>query len=525
MGALRVMELHAPVQTVQRSSGRSATAAAAYRAAERVECERTGQVHDYSRKRGVEETALLAPDAAPEWTQDRQKLWNAAELREKRKDAQTAREVNIAFPSEFSQQQRRQAGLQIGQWMVNRYGCAVDICWHAPDREGDQRNHHAHIMFTARRFENGDWAAKKDNPLDSPKTSGEELKTFRSAVAGVMNDIAAREKLGVYVEHVSFEKRGLDREATKHLGPTASAMERRGQASDRGEENREIEQRNAAREKAHQDRKIIDIQQAREKLAQRQQARAQAERPADEAPEEFRQAAGKHQASALPPPSREEVSPVITYHPAAWTPFYADAHKRRQEMLEEQDRLYRAREDELKKQMAGLHQSIDGRNVFSRFWRRITGQTAAEKEQLAQATAAFDEIQEKKRLQAEAFEKDRQLRMEEMKEEYRRREVEMHEQQAAEARAHEMQTRQQVEAMRTAQLKQETYRPYAEVHSEQPAQETDQSPAPMPAPPVESAESNSVSAGLEAAEKAAQRQKEIQELTRKLEGPKRGMGM
>ena len=427
MGALRVMELHAPVQTVQRSSGRSATAAAAYRAAERVECERTGQVHDYSRKQGVEETALLAPDAAPEWAQDRQKLWNQAELREKRKDAQTAREVNIAFPSEFSQRQRRQAGLQIGQWIVNRYGCAVDICWHAPDREGDQRNHHAHIMFTARRFENGDWAAKKDNPLDSPKTSSEELKTLRAALAGVMNDIAAREQLDVYVEHVSFEKRGLDREATKHLGPTASAMERRGQASDRGEENREIEQRNAAREKAHQDRKIIDIQEAREKLAQRQQARAQAERPADEAAEEFQQAAGKQEAGFPPPPSREEVSPVITYHPAAWTPFYADAHKRRQEMLEEQDRLYRAREDELKKQMAGLHQSIDGRNVFSRFWRRITGQTAAEKEQLAQTTAAFDEIQEKKRLQAEAFEKDRQLRMEEMKEEYRRREVEMHE--------------------------------------------------------------------------------------------------
>ena len=51
--AMRVMELHAPMQTVKRSEGGTATAKAAYRAAERVECERTGQVHDYSRKRGI----------------------------------------------------------------------------------------------------------------------------------------------------------------------------------------------------------------------------------------------------------------------------------------------------------------------------------------------------------------------------------------------------------------------------------------------------------------------------------------
>ena len=44
---------HLSVKAISRSAGRSATAAAAYRAATRIEDERTGLVHDYSRKAGV----------------------------------------------------------------------------------------------------------------------------------------------------------------------------------------------------------------------------------------------------------------------------------------------------------------------------------------------------------------------------------------------------------------------------------------------------------------------------------------
>jgi hypothetical protein len=42
----------------------------------------------------------------------------------------------------------------------------------------------------------------------------------------------------------SFEARGIDREATEHLGPTAAEMERDGEPSERGERNREIEEAN-----------------------------------------------------------------------------------------------------------------------------------------------------------------------------------------------------------------------------------------------------------------------------------------
>src|SRR3546814_1528895 len=45
---------HLAVKAIGRSAGRSATAAAAYRAGVEITDERTGLVHDYTRKQGVE---------------------------------------------------------------------------------------------------------------------------------------------------------------------------------------------------------------------------------------------------------------------------------------------------------------------------------------------------------------------------------------------------------------------------------------------------------------------------------------
>ena len=43
---------------ISRSAGRSATASAAYRAAEKIKDNRTGEVHDYSQKKGVDEKII-----------------------------------------------------------------------------------------------------------------------------------------------------------------------------------------------------------------------------------------------------------------------------------------------------------------------------------------------------------------------------------------------------------------------------------------------------------------------------------
>ena len=92
---------HLTAKIVTRSAGRSVVAAAAYRAGERLEEIRTGTTYDFTHKRGIEHSEILAPEGSPDWTHDRAKLWNTVDEREKRKDAQLARDLEIALPIEL----------------------------------------------------------------------------------------------------------------------------------------------------------------------------------------------------------------------------------------------------------------------------------------------------------------------------------------------------------------------------------------------------------------------------------------
>lgn len=66
---------HLSVKLVLRGADRSATAAAAYRAAERVLDHTTGQVFDYTRKSSVEHAEIVLPLEAAKrdinWARDR----------------------------------------------------------------------------------------------------------------------------------------------------------------------------------------------------------------------------------------------------------------------------------------------------------------------------------------------------------------------------------------------------------------------------------------------------------------------
>src|SRR3546814_16543396 len=86
--------------------------------------ERTGLVHDYTRKQGVEHSELMLPTDAPEWAADRERLWNAAELEETRKNATVAREYEIALPVELSAEERRELALGSAREISARPGVA-----------------------------------------------------------------------------------------------------------------------------------------------------------------------------------------------------------------------------------------------------------------------------------------------------------------------------------------------------------------------------------------------------------------
>ncbi|MBU2738802.1 MobA/MobL family protein, partial [Acidithiobacillus concretivorus] len=116
---------HLSVKAISRSAGRSGTASSAYRSGEKIEDERTGEVHDYTRRSGVESADLVLPEDAPEWAADRAALWNAAEQAETRKNATVAREFEIALPEELPPAERRRLALDFAGELVQRHGCAA----------------------------------------------------------------------------------------------------------------------------------------------------------------------------------------------------------------------------------------------------------------------------------------------------------------------------------------------------------------------------------------------------------------
>jgi hypothetical protein len=231
---------HCSVKTVSRGSGRSAVAAAAYRLGASLHEELTDTTHDYRRRSGVVTTFILAPDDAPEWAFEPEAFWNAAEKAENRRNSRVARELELALPDALSSEERKEIALRAGQYLVDRYGVGVSIAIHEPGRHGDSRNHHAHLLFSTRRIGPQGFGAKT-RELDDKAQGAREITALRQHMAFLINDVLARSGHDERVDHRSFKARGIAREGTKHLGPTASKIEQRGEPSRRGDSNRVIE--------------------------------------------------------------------------------------------------------------------------------------------------------------------------------------------------------------------------------------------------------------------------------------------
>lgn len=227
---------HFSAQVISRKAGRSATAAAAYRAGEEVTDHRTGEVHDYTRKGGVVGASILAPADAPAWVFDREQLWNQVESAERRKDAQLCREIDAAIPVELDEHQRIEAVRQFVEAEMVSRGMVADVAFH----DFDNDNPHCHIMLSMRDLEPDGFGKKNRDWNDRSVLNG-----WREKWAEHMNkalELAGEEKR---IDHRSYADQGLDYEPTWHMGPAVAAMERRNPGSTAvGRMNQEIEARN-----------------------------------------------------------------------------------------------------------------------------------------------------------------------------------------------------------------------------------------------------------------------------------------
>lgn len=227
---------HLSLKTFSRSNGQSATAAVAYRAGAKIRCDHERRDHDYSKKRDVIHSEIFLPPNAPSWATDRQQLWNEVERAEKRKNSTVAREFEVALPNELNKEQRIALVQDFAKKIVARHGCAVDA--HLHDDKGSYKskeNQHAHIMLSTRRLE-PEGFTKKTRELDEKKSG--EVVYWREQWAKTANEHLR--EYGIEIDHRSLKDQGLEREPTIKMGVAASALERKGVKTDRGDINREV---------------------------------------------------------------------------------------------------------------------------------------------------------------------------------------------------------------------------------------------------------------------------------------------
>jgi ATP-dependent exoDNAse (exonuclease V) alpha subunit len=216
------------IESIKRSAGRQATAAAAYCAGERIRDERTGTVHNHVRRKDVTHTEIFLPsrfgESPMEWARDRASLWNAAEAAEKRRDSRVAREFQVTLPSELSATQRLALARSFARELSDRYGTAVDLAIHDPKADGDPRNFHAHLLTTTREVTPTGLGAKAGldmGVLERAKrgmpNGSEQYTAVRQRWATLMNEALRDANIEARVDHRSLAAQGIDRQPMVHV--------------------------------------------------------------------------------------------------------------------------------------------------------------------------------------------------------------------------------------------------------------------------------------------------------------------
>ncbi|MGP4846249.1 MobA/MobL family protein, partial [Marinobacter sp. 1Y8] len=255
-------------------------AAAAYRAGEKLTDKNkynpNAMVHDYSKKSDIMHKNIILPAvlAEQDFKIDRENLWSMVEEHEVTKkdktlksSARVAREWLLALPHELSDSENIALAEEFATKMANDLGVIADCCIHNPKLKSnvpapkpsskaadnttdddDERNIHAHIMFTTRKAELNTanqliFTDKADSELDGTarKAKGlvketEYIKTVRAEWAEMINKRLLEHGIKA-VSSLSYKDRKLDVLPQVHIGRSPLSDRKR-------EHNDEISERN-----------------------------------------------------------------------------------------------------------------------------------------------------------------------------------------------------------------------------------------------------------------------------------------
>ena len=257
---------HFSISMISRGKSKSAVASAAYISCEKIKNEWDGEIHDYHNKKGLLHSEIFLPKNIPKEFKERSYLWNSVELNEKANNAQLARNFIIALPKELSFEENKKLITDFIQENFVSKGMIADLAIHDKTNE-ENNNIHAHIMTTLRPInEKGQWQAKskKEYVLDE---NGEKIKLksgnyktrkieltdwndkgnaekWRENFANLCNEYLSKNNIEKRVDHRSYKRQGIEEIPTIHLGASASALEKKGVQTEKGNINREIKKHN-----------------------------------------------------------------------------------------------------------------------------------------------------------------------------------------------------------------------------------------------------------------------------------------
>lgn len=217
---MTVDTMHCHVDNLSRLKGedgeRSSVAKAAYNAGASLWNEREQRFSNFTYRQDIVLSEIFAPKGAPDWTLDREALWNRVEAFAKRRDARLAKSIDAAIPRAVARQNWRDMTAEFVEGFV-ALGMVADAAIH---EDGTDHNPHVHVLLTV-------------NAL-KPEGFGQKIvladaKSFLTQVRRdwerICNKYLAASGSPLRVDGRSYRARGLAQTPTKHRGP--NPLERR----------------------------------------------------------------------------------------------------------------------------------------------------------------------------------------------------------------------------------------------------------------------------------------------------------
>lgn len=190
---------------ISRSKGLSTVSVAGRYSCEKLYDARLGQMIILVNNHNVIFKEIMLPKNAPIWMSDREKLWNAVESAEYRKDSQLAREFNFALPRELTSDQNIKLAVDFVQNEFIVRGMVADLCIHMDKNKDGEEQPHAHVLLTLR-VVTEDGFGLKERSWNGRKN----MMLWRESWAKYVNRYLALNGIDQMVDHRSNVEQGID---------------------------------------------------------------------------------------------------------------------------------------------------------------------------------------------------------------------------------------------------------------------------------------------------------------------------